>query len=854
MPDAKTEPLTPRSRLAVLLATVWVGLFFVWFFSLDFDSGAKAKFSRWQLWSFVHELADFIDPPAPQPGAAVSRELFHSGWKYFPQRLDLPAVSVTILAGAWGAGHLILRGVRPPLPAKCVEQTVFAFGLGLSALSLATLLAGLLGALSRPLLGSLLALAFAAELTLRFVRLLSPPAASGGSNAPRTPFEPERRWQPLSPGHWLALATLAPFLVATLLGALLPPTDFDVKAYHFEGPKEFFQAGRISFLEHNVYTNFPFGTEMLTLLAMVLEGDWYRGALAGNCLLMFFGPLTALTLFAAGRRWFGTTAGVIAAIIFLSTPWTYRISTIAYAEGGLCFFLFAALTALMMAVDRLGAVSANGAPVDKSTERAAGWAPPDRVVPAESAVSAGQSEIGSKALPEIRPKSPGEGERRTSQPVIQRGVARAFLLAGLLAGSAMACKYPGFVSVVIPLFAISAWTALRRLGKPGWVLPGAFVLGTALTVGPWLVRNTIETGNPVYPLAWRVFGGRDWDAADDAKWRNGHRPPTYSLSSLAGLAIDVAARSNWDSPLLFALAPLALVAFVARKRAGWLWAYVGWLFLACWLFTHRIDRFWVPLLPVVALLAGAGAAWLWESLKNGLVRSQSGISHRRSVKRGWRLADIALGRIAFIIPLVVAAVFNLELIVGTPGFCGYNDYLRDLDEASRFTAQLTAPELVWLNTNLPSGSKVLVVGDGAMFEARIPVVYNTVFDRSIFESWCAARPGVDAAVSGLRDAASIQKKFADEGITHVYVNWNWILRYRSPGNYGYTDFVTPERFAEVQRMGILGPALQIANSSKPVEEIDSTWLPELESWGKLLITGAGDRREFITFQVFPVGG
>ncbi len=65
MPDAKTEPLTPRSRLAVLLATVWVGLFFVWFFSLDFDSGAKAKFSRWQLWSFVHELADFIDPPAP---------------------------------------------------------------------------------------------------------------------------------------------------------------------------------------------------------------------------------------------------------------------------------------------------------------------------------------------------------------------------------------------------------------------------------------------------------------------------------------------------------------------------------------------------------------------------------------------------------------------------------------------------------------------------------------------------------------------------------------------------------------------------------------------------------------------
>jgi len=37
-------------------------------------------------------------------------------------------------------------------------------------------------------------------------------------------------------------------------------------------------------------------------------------------------------------------------------------------------------------------------------------------------------------------------------------------------------------------------------------------------------------------------------------------------------------------------------------------------------------------------------------------------------------------------------------------------------------------------------------------------------------------------------------------------------------------------------MGILGPALPIANSSMPVDQLDSTWLPELESWGKSLIS------------------
>ena len=88
-----------------------------------------------------------------------------------------------------------------------------------------------------------------------------------------------------------------------------------------------------------------------------------------------------------------------------------------------------------------------------------------------------------------------------------------------------------------------------------------------------------------------------------------------------------------------------------------------------------------------------------------------------------------------------------------------------------------------------------------------PCLYNTVFDHSIIEEWCAARPGEPAGPAGLRDAAAIRKKLADEGITHVYVNWLEILRYRSPGNYGYTDFVTPELFAELQRLGILGPAV-----------------------------------------------
>ena len=82
--------------------------------------------------------------------------------------------------------------------------------------------------------------------------------------------------------------------------------------------------------------------------------------------------------------------------------------------------------------------------------------------------------------------------------------------------------------------------------------------------------------------------------------------------------------------------------------------------------------------------------------------------------------------------------------------------------------------------------------DAEMFEARFPVVYNTVFDESIFEHWCGDdRSPLPAGERPLRSAEEIRQTFAAHGITHVYVNWLEVLRYRSPGNYGYTDFASP---------------------------------------------------------------
>jgi hypothetical protein len=105
---------------------------------------------------------------------------------------------------------------------------------------------------------------------------------------------------------------------------------------------------------------------------------------------------------------------------------------------------------------------------------------------------------------------------------------------------------------------------------------------------------------------------------------------------------------------------------------------------------------------------------------------------------------------------------------------------------------------------------VLCVGEAQVFDAEFPLVYNTVFDNSIFQDWTADdQPNVAAADLPLRDAATIRTKLRDEGITQVLVNWQEIVRYRM--TYGYTDYVAPKRFDELEKRGVLAAPLTLAS-------------------------------------------
>jgi hypothetical protein len=107
------------------------------------------------------------------------------------------------------------------------------------------------------------------------------------------------------------------------------------------------------------------------------------------------------------------------------------------------------------------------------------------------------------------------------------------------------------------------------------------------------------------------------------------------------------------------------------------------------------------------------------------------------------------------------------------------------------------PVIDYINRNTPPGKAVLLVGEARAFDVEVPVLYNTCFDPNVFEQLMAPDPSREGRFEALRR----------NRIAYVYVNWNEIARYRSPGNYGYTDYVTPELIHEelVQRQGLLRP-------------------------------------------------
>jgi len=636
---------------------------------------------------------------------------------------------VLVGAAGWGAWPARWLGLgRRPAP----QRFCLAAALGLGVVSVLTLALGALGWLSTPAAWAILGVGalLGAGALARGPQAPSPACVGQVSNLP--PDAEVRR-------YWTAIAALCGALLAVptaiaLLGACLPPgvlwdgeaRGYDVLEYHLQSPREHFDQGRVAFLPHNVYASFPQQVEMLYLLLMWLKGDPHAAAIPAQLLHASLGALAALAALAWTRgpgRW-------VAAAALGSVPWVAYLGALAYVECGLLFF---AAVATGLALDALRCETPTQTP-----GRAAPTNVPRHVLPPRDA--------------------PADW--------------RLLLAAGLIAGLACGCKYTALVLVAAALGA--AWLLATHGGLLRRLRDGAMLaLGSAVAFSPWMIRNVLQTGNPVYPFAYTLFGGAAWSDAQAAQWTTAHALPesqrgaapraARAVRELFGSLDGEPARGRF-TPSLFGLAIFVagMVALLGARSRGQL-ALAAWaaLMLAAWAgLTFMPGRFLVPLIVPLAFAVGAacdarprttvvlaslvllGGAWnnfeLWRTLREHAQRWQA--------RTGVRLAQMIDGGDVF--------------------------------------AQ-THP----LNA-LPEDARIWLVGDAAVFYVERPTHYTVVFSRD---------PWIEFAAGGARPRECVAW-LAQRGVTHVAFGWSEIRRLRK--TYGFAEIVTPEWVEQLVAAGL----------------------------------------------------
>ncbi len=607
-----------------------------------------------------------------------------------PLLTDLPvAAGIFAAAGGWGwlvFGRLIPNRAGPGLTVvTCIAGGLWV--LATAMLAIGSVSSGCLtGYLWWPIVAAGWALGvFAARKQLRTAKL--PTRVPAGSLL----------WVLVAAaaGLWLAGATIPPGLVGRATGDF-----YDVVSYHLQVPREYYEAERISFLPHNTYSNYPFGAEMLFLLAMCLKGGAYAGAYAAKFTHGLWAALAIAGVYCAlprrsvlGRR--------IAVALLATAPMGVYLGWLAFVEWSQLAYLAVALAWLGIWLE------------DRD------W--------------------------------------------------RAAALVGMAIGGGCATKYLSVGLLVGPVIAVMLAGCVTR---PRYIKHCVIALVfCAAMFSPWLIRNTVNTGNPVFPLATGMLGNGPWDATQAARWDASHAPkPWNERPALFGRAVvDI---RGFGIPLLL------------LSAGGILWTAIRWrhvsvtaricvavivLQVLVWaMATHMPGRFLIPAAVPMAILAGTLAATAIAAAN----RPDGDPTH-------------ATAKVVALAALVVVATAGAGLWGGCQAYHA-EPPLGLLPDGQPYRGQSIRPETLWeieptykaLFPLLSDGDRLLQVGDVRPYNFPAGTAYASVWERG---------PLTQIAEQTQDPSEIMRHLHVEHSVTHIWINWSEIRRLRQ--TYGWWESV-----------------------------------------------------------------
>lgn len=511
-----------------------------------------------------------------------------------------------------------------------------------------------------------------------------------------------------------------PAMGVLLVAACSPPGwlwaseagGYDVLSYHLQLPRDWIGMGRVWPVEHNVYSYLP---------------GYMEAAFAQVAVVLGAGSAPTAMIDAEG-------APLIASQLLHA--WITVVAAMMTASAG---------TSLCR---RVGAKASN---VCGALAGAIVLAAPWSVVTGSMAYN----EMGVIALFAAAMVAALEHKVRP----IRRG-----LVAGVLVGAACGCKPTALLFAAPAVGLTLIWSTDRRL----WFrLIWPACVGGLIMLLPWLIRNAIAGGNPVFPQLTGMFGTAHWSAEQATRYKAGH---TFDGSVFDALRLLVladpsdpaststrAAHRGLMHPQWSLLAPMTLVALIAggliraTRRYAVLLAIAALVQLTAWIaLTHVQSRFLMPMLVPMALAVAVSISQLKQSIA--------------------RVAGVGL----VLIPAITTAViFSRE----QSSFGGPN--MVTVFGASQFTTPVSVdqdpqamPPVVFLNSQLPPEAKVLMVGGAAPLYIDREIVYATTWDKLELAKLMDLEPG---------NPDGWTRAFGDMGVTHVYMDAGEIERLSGSG-------------------------------------------------------------------------
>lgn len=530
----------------------------------------------------------------------------------------------------------------------------------------------------------------------------------------------------VDPWPWLGVILALPML---LIPSLAPPGwlwgsefgGYDSLSYHLQLPNEWLASGRLEPLEHNVYSFLP---------SYIEAAFMHLGA-------MSFAP-PALD---------GLPAGLAA-----GTGW--RLIA--------CQQLHALLT--ILAAVLCGSAARHAVelcPLDAQAKASAQrWAFPlasGVVLFTPWSVVVGSLSYNENAMLALLAAA--------IIPALDARLApsRRAVLTAVLVGVACGIK-PTAMLFGAPVIAIALCATLPV--KRWLVVAGLGAAVGLVTLSPWMTRNALHGGNPVFPYATGLFGSAHWTPEQVHRFRAGHHEDAGVMQRLV-----LAVRPDASDPagprhrgmmhpqwaLTFPAAGACLILTLASTRTRRLAVILGAGLaaqLVMWLLaTHVQSRFLLPtLLPISMLLGLAAAAPKVLDTRALGLRALLGLP---IVLAGWTTARM-YGEERGGRP-------NAATLAGPGAFSGalIKADLAAANAREREQVLQTLPPQSAVNLSIPPDARVLLVGDATPLYLRQPLAYATTWD-----SW----PWTLAYVEAKGDPALTTALLRQRGFEFALVN------------------------------------------------------------------------------------